>query len=184
MAAVFNVANGFVNGVAAGQTRAERVNEWQFWVGIMIFLLGMTVNISADYRLFALRRVKASRTKGKYFIPTGGMFEFVSGANYFGEILEWAGWAIAAGNVAGYAFLFFTMANLIPRGLATHSFYVKTFGKEYPQARKADASQSVKLKSAGRVEGSQNAVVRLERRVKELEARVGRMESRLGQKDE
>eukprot|EP00660_Eupelagonema_oceanica_P014850 gene14850-biopygen37094 len=30
-----------------------------------------------------------------YKIPYGGAFEYVSGANFFGEIVEWYGWGIA-----------------------------------------------------------------------------------------
>jgi 3-oxo-5-alpha-steroid 4-dehydrogenase 1 len=37
-----------------------------------------------------------------YYIPKGGMFEYVSGANFFGEILEWTGFAIASGSTAGW----------------------------------------------------------------------------------
>ncbi len=35
-------------------------------------------------------------TSSPSIIIQGGMFEYVSGANFFGEILEWTGFAIAA----------------------------------------------------------------------------------------
>ncbi|KAJ3288311.1 Steroid 5-alpha-reductase det2 [Rhizoclosmatium sp. JEL0117] len=138
-AVVFNVANGFVNGTAAALTDEKRLFEWQFWIGVIVFLAGMSINVSADYHLFSLRQQKADgdKPKQRYFIPRKGMFVYVSAANYFGEILEWAGYAIASGNIAGAMFLFFTMANLIPRGLSQHRWYRKTFGDAYPRSRKA-----------------------------------------------
>ncbi len=35
--------------------------------------------------------------------------------NYLGEMLEWAGWALATWSLAGSAFALFTLANLLPR---------------------------------------------------------------------
>ncbi|KAL2307851.1 hypothetical protein Nmel_000835 [Mimus melanotis] len=35
---------------------------------------------------------------------TGGMFEYVSGANFFGEILEWFGFALACCTIESFAF--------------------------------------------------------------------------------
>ncbi len=43
-----------------------------------------------------------------YKIPRGGMFEYISGANFFGEILEWAGFALAAWSLPAFAFALFT----------------------------------------------------------------------------
>jgi hypothetical protein len=51
---------------------------------------------------------------------SGGAFEYVSGANFFGEIVEWTGYALASNTLAGYAFALFTVCNIGPRALAHH----------------------------------------------------------------
>lgn len=51
---------------------------------------------------------------------TGGVFEYVSGANFLGEIMEWAGFALAAHSVHSLAFAFFTAAVLSSRAVAHH----------------------------------------------------------------
>ena len=48
------------------------------------------------------------------------MFNFVSAANYTGEIIEWSGWALASWSLPAAAFAFFTFANLAPRGWRHH----------------------------------------------------------------
>jgi hypothetical protein len=65
---------------------------------------------------------------GGYKIPRGGAFEYVSAANYFGEMLEWAGWALAAGSAPAAAFAFFTAANLAPRGWRHHQWWARLGG--------------------------------------------------------
>ena len=52
----------------------------------------------------------------------GGMFEFVSAANFLGEIIEWCGFALAAGSLAAFAFAFYSASNLIPRGFSHHRY--------------------------------------------------------------
>ena len=64
------------------------------------------------------------------------MFEHVSGANFFGEILEWAGFAVAANALPATAFAIFTFCNIGPRGAQHHRWYRSTF-KDYPRGRKA-----------------------------------------------
>ncbi len=56
----------------------------------------------------------------KYFLFVGGMFEYVSGANFFGEIVEWTGFALAGHSVHSAAFAFFTLIVLSSRGMAHH----------------------------------------------------------------
>lgn len=59
------------------------------------------------------------------------------GANFFGEIVEWTGFAIASQAPVAMAFAYFTFANIGPRALEHHRWYIKTFGDKYPKDRKA-----------------------------------------------
>lgn len=52
----------------------------------------------------------------------GGMFEFVSGANFFGEIVEWCGYAFATWTFPAFAFAFFTICSIAPRALHHHRY--------------------------------------------------------------
>jgi 3-oxo-5-alpha-steroid 4-dehydrogenase 1 len=72
-----------------------------------------------------------------YKIPRGGLFEYVSAANYFAEMVEWTGFAIAAGGLAPAVFAWFTFCNLAPRGARHHWWYKATFKDAYPATRKA-----------------------------------------------
>ncbi len=71
-----------------------------------------------------------------YKIPYGGMYTYVSAANYTGEIIEWTGYAIGLWAMPAAAFAFFTFCNLAPRGHQHHQWYEKTFD-DYPRDRKA-----------------------------------------------
>ena len=64
------------------------------------------------------------------------MYEWVSCPNYLGEVLTWVGWTIATWSLAGLSFAVFTAANLVPRGMANHRWYQKTF-EDYPSERRA-----------------------------------------------
>ncbi|CAN0015160.1 unnamed protein product, partial [Hapterophycus canaliculatus] len=59
----------------------------RFLIGSVMFAAGMGINIHSDG---ILRRLRAPGETG-YKIPRGGMFEYVSGANFFGECVEWCG---------------------------------------------------------------------------------------------
>lgn len=52
--------------------------------------------------------------------PTGGMFEYVSGANFLGEITEWVGFALAGCSIHSVAFALFTTVVLASRAVAHH----------------------------------------------------------------
>ncbi|NAW45030.1 DUF1295 domain-containing protein, partial [Salmonella sp. gx-f4] len=55
-----------------------------------------------------------------YKIPTGFLYEYISCPNYFGEIMEWIGYAILGWNLPALAFAIFTFANIGPRAIAHH----------------------------------------------------------------
>ena len=105
------------------------------YAGVALWVAGFFINLHSDHILICLRKNKRS---GEYKIPRGGMFEYVSAANYFGEIVEWTGFAIASGfALPCVAFAIFTFANLFPRALAYHQFYLKRFPSYRRLNRKA-----------------------------------------------
>lgn len=110
----------------------EAAYEPLFILGVVLFFSGMVINMHSDYTLISLR--KPGETG--YKIPRGGMFEFVSGANFFGEILEWTGFALAAWNYPALQFALFTASNIGPRALHHHAWYLTKF-EDYPKQRKA-----------------------------------------------
>ncbi|MBN2343514.1 MAG: DUF1295 domain-containing protein [Deltaproteobacteria bacterium] len=136
MAMFFNVWNGFLNGAWLFFVGPVRDISWlysiPFIVGTAIFFVGMFINRQSDNILIRLRAPGESG----YKIPYGGLFRFVSMPAYFGELVEWCGFAILTWSPAGAAFAVFTAANLIPRAISNHKWYKNTF-PEYPAERKA-----------------------------------------------
>jgi len=132
----FNLVNGPLQGiqVAYGEYTSENLYTWQFILGVIVFISGWYINYQSDDILRNLRKPGEER---KYKIPYGGAFNWVTAANYFGEIVEWTGWGLATWSVAGFSFALFTFANLAPRGATHHKWYLQKFGKEYPKNRRA-----------------------------------------------
>ncbi|MCK5881291.1 MAG: DUF1295 domain-containing protein [Sinobacterium sp.] len=133
---IFNSVNGFLNGYAFSHSEHLLDSSWltspYFIVGIGLMMIGLGINIYSDNVLKNLR--KPGETG--YKIPHGGLYRWVSVPNYLGEIIEWAGLALAACTPAALVFLLFSFANLFPRALAHHRWYKKTFD-DYPVERKA-----------------------------------------------
>ncbi|XP_009462685.1 PREDICTED: 3-oxo-5-alpha-steroid 4-dehydrogenase 2 [Nipponia nippon] len=132
---LFCIYNGFLQGYYLIYC-AEYPNDWctdiRFTSGLLLFLLGMGINVHSDLLLRQLRKPG----EVTYKIPQGGLFTYVSGANYFGEIVEWFGFAIATWSLPAFAFAFFTLCCIGPRAYHHHRYYLKTF-TDYPKSRKA-----------------------------------------------
>ena len=129
----FNGINGLVNGYFIGfvSQSSQEVLSVNVLIGLIVFCLGMIINRHADKKLISLRK----KDQG-YFIPKGGIFNYISCPNHFGEIIEWAGFAIIAWSLPALSFFIWTFCNLVPRALNHHQWY-KSFFKDYPNNRKA-----------------------------------------------
>lgn len=135
LAFLFCTVNGYLQGgylLYSARYTDDWINHPQFIIGIVLFMLGLIINIHSDYILRNLR--KPGETG--YKIPTGGMFEYISGANFYGEILEWCGFALASNSLPAFAFAFSSCCNLGPRAVHHHRWYKEKFD-DYPSNRKA-----------------------------------------------
>ena len=131
----FNVINTTINAESVFIAHFPYPKDWimspQFILGVLIFIIGMVINITSDNILIKLRK----QSHNEYIIPKAGLYQWVSSPNYLGEILEWIGWAIATWSLAGFSFAVWVMANLIPRARSNHLWYLENF-EDYPKKRK------------------------------------------------
>jgi 3-oxo-5-alpha-steroid 4-dehydrogenase 1 len=136
LAFIFNIINGFLNGYwyvhfAPDYSSGILINL-RLISGVIIFLSGFVINKYHDSILIKLRPA----TGDGYKIPYGGLFKYVSCPNFLGEIISWAGFALAAFNLPALTFLIWTLINLTTRALDHHRWYIREF-PEYDKSRKA-----------------------------------------------
>lgn len=119
---------------------ASWIYDPRFILGTALFFAGFVCNITSDNTLQSLRdstqKPGSIRHQLRYKIPHGGLFEYVSCANYAGEVLEWTGFALASWSIPALAFAVFTFCNLAPRAHHHHNWYKDKF-EDYPKSRKA-----------------------------------------------
>ena len=132
-AVLFNGVNGVLNGYFIGYMNPElfELTSPHVIIGAVVFFAGMGINRGSDRKLISLREKQQG-----YQIPRGGLFEFISCPNHFGEIVEWCGFAILAWNLPAITFAVWTFCNLSPRSLNHHEWYQEKF-EDYPVKRKA-----------------------------------------------
>jgi len=131
----FNIINGFINGFYIGNFAffdTEYVYSIKFILGFLIFMIGLIINIYSDEILIKIKNKDIG-----YQIPEGGLYKYISCPNYFGEIIEWIGFAIISWSFPGLLFAIWTMANLIPRAKSNHNWYKEKFKNKYPENKKA-----------------------------------------------
>ncbi|MFH1728248.1 MAG: DUF1295 domain-containing protein [Pseudomonadota bacterium] len=130
----FNSINCYLNGRYLFTLGPVYNLSWlidpRFLIGTGLFVIGFLINLKSDRILFKLR----DQGNG-YQIPKTFLYKWISCPNYFGEILEWIGWAIATWSLPGLTFAVWTIANLLPRAISNHKWYMDKF-EDYPKNRK------------------------------------------------
>ena len=137
MGMLFNALNALMQGGwIFFVSPADYYDGWfarpYIYIGGAMFLAGMAVNLHSDHIIRHLRKPGDTR----HYIPRGGMFRYVSSANYFGELLEWTGFAVASWSWAGAVFAWWTFANLAPRAASLRRRYEQEFGEEFIRLRR------------------------------------------------
>lgn len=132
MGVTFNVLNALMQGGWIFYVSPDDYypSDWltnpKFISGFLVFLIGLYINIQSDDIIRNLRKNGDTR----HYLPKGGMFNYVTSANYFGELLEWIGFAVLTWSWAGAVFSFWTFANLCPRAARIYDRYKQEFGNE------------------------------------------------------
>jgi steroid 5-alpha reductase family enzyme len=147
--ALFNAINGYTQSVFIldparaphmfGENALFYLFDVRFLAGVALFFAGFLLSRHSDHVLQQLSpsvAVQPDVASVGYRIPFGGAFTWVSSPHYFGELVEWTGFALAAWTPASAAFALLTAAYLVPRALAKHAWYRGTF-PNYPPERTA-----------------------------------------------
>lgn len=132
--------HGYLNATWVTEIFPVRGVEWfkdpRFIVGALLYYGGLAANLHADHIVRNLRtREEVERGERKYRIPEGGLFKYVTNASYFAELVFWVGFAILTWSPAGVFIIAISMANLVPRAIATQRWYHERF-PDYPKDRK------------------------------------------------
>ena len=133
MGIVFNSLNAFMQGgwlfrLSKNVSPYPYTIEWlttpQFIAGLVLFFVGMGINMSSDRIIRQLRKPGDTR----HYLPARGLYRYVTSANYFGEFVEWCGFAVLTWSWSGAVFALWTFANLAPRA---HRIY-RRYPREFP----------------------------------------------------
>ena len=131
MGVIFNVINGLVIGTSLFTLPPSAYNDGAAYLthptaiaGIAIFFSGMGINLHSDHVIRHLRKPGDNR----HYLPQKGFYRYVTSANYFGELVEWTGFALLCSTPAAWLFVVWTAANLVPRAAALHKRYRDEFG--------------------------------------------------------
>lgn len=137
MGIVFNTINALMQGgwlfylSPKDMYTVDWLSSPQFIAGTLIFFAGMYININSDSVIRHLRKPGDTN----HYLPQKGMYRYVTSANYFGEIVEWTGFAILTWSLSGAIFAWWTFANLVPRAASIYKRYLDEFGQQVKERK-------------------------------------------------
>ena len=116
MGMLFNTLNALMQGgwifyISPADYYEGWFSKPYFYIGAALFVAGMVINLHSDYIIRHLRKPGDTR----HYLPAKGLYRYVTSANYFGELVEWTGFAILTASPAAWVFVWWTFANLVPR---------------------------------------------------------------------
>ncbi|MFA5623706.1 MAG: hypothetical protein WC966_01430 [Bradymonadales bacterium] len=135
MGASFNTINAFLQGgwlfyiAPENYYNANWLTSPLFIIGFAIFLCGMWINIQSDAIIRNLRKPGDNN----HYMPKAKWFKRVSSANYFGECIEWLGFACLTYSLSGLVFFIWTFANLAPRAIRLNKSYQERFPVDFQE---------------------------------------------------
>ncbi|MBR7064652.1 MAG: DUF1295 domain-containing protein [Treponema sp.] len=132
MGFVFNTINAILIGTWVFVLSGQMYNrEWifsvQFIIGTIVFLIGFIINVKSDSYIRSLRKPGDTN----HYFPCKGFYRYVTSANYFGELIEWTGFAIATLSLPAVLFVYWTACNLVPRSYSINKSYKEKFSDEF-----------------------------------------------------
>ena len=105
------------------------LDVWSY-LGILIYIVGIAGNFYHHKLLADLRKNSLD-----YFIPKGGLFEYVVCPHYLFEILIWLGIALLSRHLVAWIILLFIVLYLVTRSWRALQWYHEKF-KDFPKDRK------------------------------------------------
>ena len=137
MGMLFNTLNALMQGGWIFYiSPADYYDGWfskpYFYIGAALFVAGMVINLHSDYIIRHLRKPGDTR----HYLPEKGFYRYVTSANYFGELVEWTGFALLTASPAAWVFVWWTAANLVPRADAIYKRYCEEFWRQAVGNRK------------------------------------------------
>ncbi len=132
--------HGYLNAAWVTNHHATTGLAWftdpRFLIGVALYYGGLAANLHADHILRNLRsKEEVARGERHYRLPEGGLFRYVTNASYLSELVLWIGFALFTWSPGGVFIFAISAANLVPRAIATHRWYLERF-PEYPRERK------------------------------------------------
>ena len=131
------LSNAVIQGRMLGQY-TQYPEDWltrpHVLLGLLCWLSGFVLQVQSE---LVLRSLRANADDAGYYVPKGACFHRVTSSHYFGEVLEWFGFALATSNASGLAFFIYSFCYLAPRALTNHEWSKRTFGDAHPANSKA-----------------------------------------------
>ena len=139
--ALFTALHGHLNAKMFRTLGAHYTNDWltdpRFLTGFAVYEVGFWTTVHSEHVMRNLRPADGIVRDGqRYKIPHGGAFNYVTSAQYLGELTAFLGFACMTWSLPGAAVFIITFFNLVPRSFTNHAWYMKTFGDDYKKLRR------------------------------------------------